>query len=137
MGGGGAGRPEEQQRDQDGECPDQREEPHGAHFISPPRRRKVHRKPKAPGGNSLWSLRSSRQRSETLLLQQSDRGFGLGLCRLHLTGLARRLGFVHELGGLTGLNLLGAGKRPRSLDIVLARRLDIILARGLDVVLTR
>src|SRR6266496_343480 len=79
--------------------------------------------------------------SGLLLLQDRDRSLGLVGGQLHIAGLARSLGLVHQRSGLGHIaaRSLGRSGRPgaraRSLDIlVTARSLHVLVATGrLDV----
>src|SRR5262245_47358156 len=73
------------------------------------------------------------------LLQGRERSRRLVLGRLHVAGLARRLGFLHQTADLAdvGTGGLRTGQRPRRLDILTARSLDILTTRSLDILTAR
>src|SRR5262245_64272924 len=80
-------------------------------------------------------------RLRTVLLQQLDRSLGLVRGRCHVTGLARRLGVLHETSGLRDVATRSLAARRRASTrpgrlyvLVTARRLPVLVAtRGLDI----
>ena len=82
-------------------------------------------------------------RATRRLLQLGDRGFGLRLGRVHVTGLARSLGLLDQRGGLGAALGRGGGTRrlhiltARGLNILTTRRLHILTTRGLNILTTR